>query len=168
MKKFSLLILLLALSAVLAACNTTIEEQRDKTLEEVEAVFNADPERANEEGQDLEFHIPYFSEVAEEADHNIVIEKSNETYVLFHHLNEEAGQDAIYTMTEASSEEWLVNETFEANDQFGYVLLRQIDEEEYELVTGVNHVKVTTVTDLQNIADNAEWMMETARSAQWK
>ncbi|AJD91820.1 hypothetical protein JMA_25030 [Jeotgalibacillus malaysiensis] len=167
MKKHLFILFIIFTSAVLAACNTTIEQEREKSLEEVEEIFLDEAERPNTELDDLEVHLPYNAEIAETSDHNAVIEKSNETFVLFHHLNEEAGNDVIYTMTEAAEEEWLVNETFEEKDRFGYVLLRQVDEESYELTTGMDYTKMTTITNLEDISSNAKWMMETVRSIQW-
>ncbi|TFD98281.1 hypothetical protein [Jeotgalibacillus salarius] len=167
MKKQLFILFIILTTAVLAACNTTIEQERENTLNDVEDIFLEEAERPNTELDDLEVHIPYTAEVAETSEHNAVIEKSNETFVLFHHLNEEAGNDVIYTMTEAVEEEWLVNETFEEKDRFGYVLLRQVDEENYELTTGMNYTKMTTITKLNDISSNAKWMMETVRSADW-
>lgn len=169
MKKASLLVAFLVMSTVLFACSATIEEEKEKTLEDVEQIFNEGPKKTNEDIDELSFRLPFRASIVEESDHNVVIERSNETFVLFHHRNEEAGNDVIYSMTTNSNDQiWMVNETFEDDGRFGYVLLRELEDEKYEIVTGIDHVKMTTVSELEDVSSNAKWMMETVRSAEWK
>ncbi|TDL34277.1 hypothetical protein E2R51_00740 [Jeotgalibacillus sp. S-D1] len=168
MKKASLLAAFLILSAFLFACSASIEDEKKKTLEDVEHIFNEEAKKTNEETDEISFRLPFTASVAEESEHNVIIERSNNTFVLFHHRNDEAGNDVIYNMTTGSTEEpWLVNETFEEEGRFGYVLLRQVDEEQVEIVTGINDVKMTTVSEVKDVSSNAKWMMETVRSAKW-
>ena len=169
MKNAILLVAFLAMTTMLFACSATIEGEKEKTLEDVEQIFNKEPKKTNEDIDELSFRLPFTASIVEESDHNVVIERSNETFVLFHHLNEEAGNDVVYSMTTNSNEDdWMINETFEEDGQFGYVLLRELGEEKYELVTGIDHVKMTTISELGDVSKNAKWMMETVRSAQWK
>ncbi|PPA71677.1 hypothetical protein [Jeotgalibacillus proteolyticus] len=169
MQKAMHLAVLIMLSAILAACSASIEKEREKTVEEVKEIFEDQPKKTNEEIDELELRLPFRASVAEESEHNAVIDRGNDTFVLFYHRNEEAGNDVIYHMTTNSTEEeWLVNETFEEEGRFGYVLVRQVDEETYELVTGIDHVKMTTISSVGDLSKNAEWMMETVRSAKWK
>ncbi|KIL43891.1 hypothetical protein [Jeotgalibacillus soli] len=169
MKKASLFPVFLLLCTFLFACSTTIEDEKEKTLEEVEQLFTDEPKRTNEDTEALSLRLPFGVSMVEESDHNIILEKSNATFVLFHHFNEQAGNDVIYTMTVNHVDDpWLINETFEEDDRFGYVLVRQMDEEHYELVTGINHAKITTISDLDSLSSNAKWMMETVSSVKWE
>lgn len=168
MKKASLLAAFLVLSTLLFACSASIEEEKKRTMDDVEHIFNEEPKKTNEEIDDISFRLPFTASVAEESEHNVIIERGNNTFVLFHHRNDEAGNDVIYNMTTGSTEEpWLVNETFEEEGRFGFVLLRQVDEEQVEIVTGINDVKMTTVSEVKDVSSNAKWMMETVRSAKW-
>ncbi|MGD7044275.1 hypothetical protein [Jeotgalibacillus proteolyticus] len=162
------LFIIAGLSAVLGACSPSIEEEKEKTVDEVKEIFEDQPKKTNEEIDELSFRLPFNTSIEEEDHHNLVLEKGNETFVLFHHLNREAGNESVYQMTTASEESWLVNETFTEGGRFGYVLVRQTEEENYELVTGADHVKLTTISSLSDLSDNAKWMMETVRSAEWK
>ncbi|MEW9500719.1 hypothetical protein [Jeotgalibacillus marinus] len=168
MKKEYLLVVLLVMTTVLVACSATIEEEKEKTLEDVEQIFEEEPNRPNEHIEELSFRLPFRTSIVEESDNNVIIEKSNDTFVLFYHQNEEAGNDVVYTMTTKDTENpWMVNETFEDGDSIGYVLMRQENEEEYELVTGIDDVKLTTISSLEDLSKNASWMMETVKSVEW-
>ncbi|KIL46371.1 hypothetical protein [Jeotgalibacillus campisalis] len=168
MKKALLLTAILSLSAVIVACSPSIEEEKKKTIDEVKEIFQDQPKNTNEEIDELSFRLPFNTSIEEEDQHNIVLEKGNDPFVLFHHRNTEAGNESVYHMTTATEESWLVNETFTEDGRFGYVLVRQVEEEKYELVTGADYVKLTTVSSLGDLSKKAKWMMETARSVEWQ
>ena len=77
-----------------------------------------------------------------------------------------AGDSTLfYDLQKADPErKWVVDETFEQNGRFGFVTVRQVAENLFEVVASAGGAKLTTISEKKKIDSNMEWMMKTVRS----
>lgn len=157
---------IIAATLLLAGCLATPEERVANGMAEVKTAFEQEPEKPNEQTDRLEFYLPGGYTVEKPSDeHNIIITKGSNSFVLFVNPNESADSRLFYDLQKANPEQkWVADETFEENGRFGFATVRTIAEDRYELVTSAGGVKMTTISEESKIDDNMEWMMKTVRS----
>ncbi|MDN7240200.1 hypothetical protein QWY14_00290 [Planococcus sp. N028] len=158
--------LVLVAAVILAGCMATPEERVAEGLTNAREAFEQEPMKTNEKADDRELYLPGGYTIEEPSDeNNIIITKGSDSFVLFINPNEASDSKFFYELQKANpDQEWLIDETFEKNGRFGFTTVRQIAEDRYEIVTSVGGVKMTTISEESNIADNMDWMMKTVRS----
>ena len=67
-------------------------------------------------------------------------------------------------MTSDKNLKVLEEKTFEQNGRFGFAAIIENSEEKYELITSIGGIKLTTISEQQDIAKNLEKMMLIVRS----
>ncbi|WP_235714623.1 hypothetical protein [Neobacillus dielmonensis] len=58
-------------------------------------------------------------------------------------------------------------EKFKSAEQFGFLAIKQVEEDLNEVTVGVGGAKITTQVETNSMAQEAETMMEIARSVQY-
>lgn len=163
MKLFGSKILLMIIAIIgLTACSASFEEVLEETNTAVESVFNNEADKTNNRNDDIEYHVPFGVEKKEEEPNNILLKNGSRTYILFYNQHEDSGSKVVYESTLNQQPEWDANETFEKDGEFGYLLVKKLDEDNYHIVTGVGGVKLTT--ESQNLKSDAVTMMQIANS----
>ena len=165
MKKRRWLALIFAV-VLLGACGATLEEQRDEIVAAVQEEFAAEPDEANHENDDLAYHVPFGIEKEEESPNNILLKNGARTYILFYNQHEEQNSEVVYQTTLKQHEEWDLEQTFEEDGKFGFLLAKELEDGLYQVVSGVGGIKVTTET--KNIKTDAAYMMNIANSGTFK
>lgn len=159
------MIILLASSGFLAACGATMEERVQEGIDDTRAAFEAEPENANETADRTEFYLPGEYTVEDPSDeNNIIVTEGGDSFVLFVNPNEAPDSQLFYELQQPLAEEWIANETFQENERFGFVTVREVAEDRFEIVASAGGVKMTTLSEESDVADNMEWMMKTVRS----
>jgi hypothetical protein len=151
---------------MLAGCMATPEEQAADGLADARKVFEQEPMKTNKTAAGRELYLPGGYTVEEPSDEqNIIITKGSDSFVLFINPNEPSDSKFFYDLQKANPEQqWLIDETFEQNGRFGFTTVRAITEDRYEIVESAGGVKMTTISEESNIAENMDWMMKTVRS----
>lgn len=161
-----ILVLLLAAAVGLSGCVASAEEQVANGVALAGKAFEAEPRKTNEASEDTEFYLPGGYTVEEPSDeYNIIITKGSESFVLFVNRNEAGDSTLFYDLQKADPEKkWIVDETFEQNGRFGFVTVRRIAEDRFEVVASAGGAKLTTISEGKKIDRNLGWMMEAVRS----
>ena len=159
-------LLIASLAVILIAGCSSLEEQTVDGLEKAKIAFQSDAEKPNEKVDDISIFIPRGFSIEEESDEtNIILSKGNNSFILFLNPNELPSSQLYYDlMTTNSNLNVLEEKTFEQNGRFGFAAIIQNSEEKYELLTSIGGIKLTTISDQQDIANNLEKMMLIIRS----
>ena len=165
MKNKSWLALIFAV-VLLGACGASLEEQSDEIIAAVQEEFSAEPDKANHENEDLAYHVPFGIEKEEESPNNILLKNGARTYILFYNQHEEKNSDVVYQTTLKQHENWDINHTFDEDGKLGFLLVKELEEDRYYVVSGVGGIKVTTET--KNVKTDAAYMMNIANSGKFK
>ena len=164
--KSSIIFFILVL--ILAGCNTTIDKEKEETASVVEDGLSSN-ETAGEKAGNISFYLPFGAEIEKESPYNIIISKSSDTFILFTNPQEDKDSELLYKMAINDKENLVKHGTFKEDDRLGYYVIKELpDTEEYELIVGVGGTKVTTQSELEDLADNAEMMMKMATSVKHK
>ncbi|MCM3587916.1 hypothetical protein M3182_19510 [Mesobacillus maritimus] len=152
----------------LGACSASFEEVVVETTEAVETELVQETKEVNESNKDIEYRLPFGVEKQEETENNIILKNGSRTYILFYNQYEDRNSKVVYESTLEQNEEWDVKEVFEKDGEFGYLLVKILDEDKevYQIVAGVGGVKLTTESN--SLKSDAVTMMEIANSVQVK
>lgn len=158
--------MLLLLAGVLAACTATPEEQIVKGVANAQDAFEAEPENANETVGSTNLYVPNGYEIEEPSDgFTGLITRGNDSFTLLINPNEGVASTFFYDLQKVDAEQlWVADEVFQHNGRFGFSTVKEIAEDQLELVVSTGGVKLTTVTKENEIPQNMDWMMKTVRS----
>lgn len=160
------LVLVLLLSVILAGCMATPEEQIAQGVANAHEAFEKEPEETNEKVGQIDLYVPKGYAIEEPSDdYNSMITKGNDSFILFINPNEKSASTFFYDLQKADPEQiWIADETFRQNGRFGFVTVKEIAEDQLELVVSAGGAKMTTMTGKKDIPQKMSWMMETVRS----
>lgn len=151
---------------LMGACSSSFPEQLADAKGEVKNTFESKPEKTNNSSKDIEYYLPAGVKVEEETPNNVLLKDGDKTFILFYNQHEKADSKVVYESTMKQQKEWDSNETFVQDGKFGYMLVKKMKEEHYQLIVGIGGVKLTTETD--DIKEDAEALMVIANSVNVK
>ena len=159
-------LLIASLAVILLAGCSSFEEQTSDGLENAKIAFQGDAEKPNEKVNDINIFIPNGFSIEEESNEtNIILSKGKDSYILFINPNELPSSQLYYDlMTSDSNLKVIEEKTFEQNGRFGFAAIIENSEEKYELITSIGGIKLTTISEQQDVANNLEKMMLIVRS----
>lgn len=159
-------ILFASLAVTLLVGCSSVEEQVDDGIENARIVFQGDAEKPNEKINNFKLFLPSGFSFEEESDEsNIILSKGKESFILFLNSNELQGSRLYYDLMMADTNLNIIEEnTFEQNGRFGFVAVIENSGDQYELITSIGGIKLTTISKERNIADNLNKMMMIVRS----
>ncbi|MGE7918612.1 hypothetical protein ACQKM9_06605 [Viridibacillus sp. NPDC093762] len=160
------MLLIISVLASLAGCGQTIEEQMDQGMENAKSVFNAKPEKSTEQANKINFYLPSeFTIETSSDDTNIILSKDENAFVLFINPNESNDSERFYKALKADKKANIVKEqTFKKKNRFGFVSVLKKEDTQYEIIVSSGGVKLTTITNGENIDELIEQMMQIVRS----
>ncbi|MBK3496057.1 hypothetical protein JFL43_14540 [Viridibacillus sp. YIM B01967] len=167
MSRYIILMLLgVSVLASLVGCGQTVDEKMDQGIANAESIFKANPEKSTEQVNKIKFYLPSGYEIeASSDDTNIILSKNNNAFVLFNNPNESADSDRFYKSLKADKEANIVKEhSFKQKNRFGFVSVLKSDDKQYEIIVSNGGVKMTTVTNGDDIDELIEQMMQIVRS----
>ncbi|MGG3914965.1 hypothetical protein [Rossellomorea vietnamensis] len=157
-------IIFFILLLMLAGCNTSIDQEKEETASVVEGALDSH-EKAGEDAGNISFYLPFGAKIEKESPYNIIISKSSDTFILFTNPQEDKDSELLYKMAINDKDSLVKHGTFKEDNRLGYYVIKELpDTEEYELTVGVGGTKVTTQSEMKDLADNAEMMMKIAAS----
>lgn len=166
-KRWQLLLAPVAALLLLTACSSPEEQAADGVRAAVEHIEN-EPESPNEKLGDQSIFLPSgFSVEAGSEAPNFLLQKGNDTYVLFVNENEPATSRLYYDLLVTDPAKTIIEEqTNELSDQFAFAAVVEHSEEQYELIVSRGGVKLSTVTDDSRIDQKLHDMMTIVHSYQ--
>ncbi len=157
-------VLLCAVVIFTTACSTTISEQSDKAIQSAEMIFKGIKEETNSKSGDIQFYLPADYEILDEQDYSIVIGDKDKQIIIFLNPLEDQTSSILIEEIKKNKEQYLAVETFEKKGMIGLITIKEIEEESYELSIAVGKVKVTTLSNLDDLSKDAEELMLIATS----
>ncbi|MGM0843887.1 MAG: hypothetical protein ACQEUT_02835 [Bacillota bacterium] len=163
--KFSVILILI----LTAGCsNATLEETQEEAVESVKETFESPVKETQEETENFHFHLPSGSTIKEKNANNVIIENGNHTYILFYNQNVPTDSEQLYELSVQDGTDIVKQETFSDDERFGYFLIREVEEEQFELTTGIGGIKMTTQSVKDDLVTDSEFMMEVVSSVKNK
>ncbi|WP_152983723.1 hypothetical protein [Peribacillus muralis] len=162
-KKYFLMFLLL--SGLIVGCSS-IERQTEKAVKAAEVAFRDDDKQPNVEVGLIHVYLPRGFKVEEEDDNNVIIKQADKAYLLFVNPNEKEDSSVLFLAIKKQAGQYLVLHSFQNDDKFGFVSIKESMKEKYELAVGIGGVKLTTETDKDRLKNDAKQMMEVVSSIQ--
>lgn len=158
--------IILIASLLLGGCSASFEEEQKAASEAVQAEVDSGQDEANNSNKDIKYHLPFGVEKEKETPNNILLKNGSKTYILFYNPHENAESKVVYKATLKQQPDWDVQQTYKKEDKFGYLLIKRLEDDVYQVVTGIGGVKVTTET--KSLKSDAALMMNIANSVKVK
>ncbi|KAB8138328.1 hypothetical protein F9U64_05410 [Gracilibacillus oryzae] len=161
-----LVVILLLLAAFIGISVWSIvptEQVLEEAVDIAEEQFQQEKQSANHNVTNFSLYLPEGFEVEEEKSNNLVITRENQTYILFYNSFEDETSNLNYQAVQESGNQ-LKLESFEDNNRFSYISIIEEDSHSVQLQIGVGGVKVTTISQMDQLVYDAEQMMKMANS----
>ncbi|MEH7387264.1 hypothetical protein V7147_17885 [Bacillus sp. JJ1521] len=165
MKRGKVLFLsLLLIVGLLSGC-ASVEDESKETVTSVGTVFNAQPEKTNSENGEVSFYLPSTMKIEKKDENNMILQKGDQTFILFVNPNEERTSDVEYKAIDAK--EFAVDQTYTDKERYGYVKAFEIKDKQYLVTVGIGGIKMTTEVKLSEMSESASEMMKIVSSVQY-
>ncbi|MDN4493716.1 hypothetical protein [Ureibacillus aquaedulcis] len=155
-----------ALLFTLTGCGKTVEEQIDTGVASAQTVFEENPQQPNKTIGKIELYVPSGYDVKESEDlNNLIITQGEESYILFVNYQEKEDSNLQYELLKNDSSKKIIKEeTVEFDGAFGFSAVLDYDEEQFELIVSSGGVKMSTISEDENIDQKLVDMMTIVRS----
>lgn len=150
------------------ACSANIEEEKVTAIDSAKQAFMNQPKKTNEKSSSTKFYLPSGYKIEKEEEHNIILHKGDNPVIIFINPNEGSNSQSLSKRIEKKKDDYLAYEIFHQDNRVGFVAIKEISDDEYEITTGVGGVKVTAQTKVKDLAKYAEDMMDIASSIKQK
>ena len=159
-------LIIASLTVILLVGCSSVKEQAADGMEHAKEIFQGEAEKPNEDIGKLKVFLPSGFEVEDDTDkNNILLSKGKESYILFINPNELPSSQLYYDLMIADTNLDIVEKnTFEQNGRFGFAAIIESGNENYELITSIGGIKLSTISKQQNIDSNLKKMMTIVRS----
>lgn len=137
-------------------------DEYERARNAAEEAFMSEPYNSDNDIQGYSIYLPQGFVLNSESENNIELVKGAQQYLVF--INDKEGPKSTVTydtLTEREGAE--LDATFETEEQFGYIVANEIDNEVI-LVVGIGGTKVTTKTDKSSLESDAIDMMNIVKS----
>ncbi|WP_078432304.1 hypothetical protein [Metabacillus halosaccharovorans] len=151
---------------ILTGCMPSSEEIKKETIESGEQAFLSKKQKSNETSNLFSYYLPEDFQVKEMKKANVLLEKGNQSFILFVNQNEDESSKVSYETLAEQYKEPFISETFERDNEFGYIFVVKIDKNLYEVTVGLGGTKLTTESEAHNLHDDVQVMMEIVKSVQ--
>lgn len=159
--------LMLAVAFILCGCSASFETEQKEAQMAVEEVFKEKQKEVNKSNEFIEYYLPFGFEIEEETPNNILLKNGSKDYLLFYNQQEKANSEVVYQAT-VQQKKYDINETFQNDDRFGFLLIKKLSEDLNEVTVGFGGVKLTSEVETSNLKSEATSMMTIANSVKNK
>ena len=153
---------------VLSACSVSESDaiaQSNKIAEET--FIGVETNDADQKTNSFSYYLPSGFKVESESENNLLISKGKQTFILFVNPLEASDSKVVYESTVANNESKVLEKTFEDKGRFGFLYVRSLEKDLYEVSVGVGGVKMTTHTDTKNMVESVQSMMQVVESVKY-
>ncbi|WP_088103861.1 hypothetical protein [Halalkalibacter urbisdiaboli] len=163
LKKIQHFAMLIMICLTATACSVSQEETLD-TVKQYFADYQVLSTSVNTEITDASFYLPSGFNIVEEVDYNVVLEKSGQTFVLFHNPLEGKMSDINLKRDREDKTNSLLFEEKQSSEAHSYLVVVPNKEEHLLVIVGVGGAKLSTITSYENLQNDVETMLEIVHS----
>lgn len=163
MRKFAYVLSAIVLF-ILTGCMQSSEEIKNNSIVKTEEAFSKKQQNTNEKTEEFSYYLPENFQVKETKKFNVLLEKGNQNFILFVNQNEERNSKVSYETLMEQYKDPFISETFEKDNQFGYLFVVEIDKRLYEVTVGIGGTKLTTESKANDLEEDSQVMMEIVKS----
>ncbi|MDZ5472562.1 hypothetical protein SM124_12450 [Bacillus sp. 31A1R] len=167
MRVFKLTLFYIVALLIVSGCQASFDKEQSETKIAVEEAFKSNPKETNNKNNDIEFYLPFGYEIEDETPNNMIMKNGSKAYILFYNQQEQQNSKVVYTST-LKQKEFEVDETFEKDNRFGFMLIKKMENDLNELTVGIGGVKISAEVKTKNLASEAAAMMDIVRSVKVK
>ena len=165
MKFFNAILILILSILLLSACGkSNFKTESKETVGAVKEALNEKAKDPNKKSGDINFYLPFGYEIKDESANNIILKNGSKQYILFNNPQESKMSDVVYKSTVAQNKELAVNEQFKKSGQFGYLVIKKLDEDMNEMTIGIGGTKITALIKTSSMKNEAEVMTQMVKS----
>lgn len=165
MKFFNAILIVILSILLLSACGkSNFEAESKETIGAVKEALNEKAKKANKKSGDINFYLPFGYEIEDESANNIILKNGSKQYILFNNPQENKVSDVVYKSTVAQIKDIYINEQFKKSDQFGYLIIKKLDEDMNEMTIGIGGTKITTLIKTSSMENEAAVMTQMVKS----
>ncbi|MEH7181301.1 hypothetical protein [Neobacillus vireti] len=152
---------------LLSACGkSNFKAESKETIKVVKEALNEKDKKTNKNSGDIDFYLPFGYEIEDESPNNILLKNGSKKYILFNNPQENKASDVVYKSTVAQNKDIEINEKFKENDQFGYLIINQLEEDMNEMTIGIGGTKITTLIKTSSLKNEAAAMTQIVKSVE--
>ncbi|MCT8137325.1 hypothetical protein H1D32_05940 [Anaerobacillus sp. CMMVII] len=156
--------ILLAVILITGCGGITKEQAIESAKEAFETGVVAEPQAPNEQTDMFSYYLPSTLSLEEVSENNLILSKGNQLYLVFSNPAETKTSQVNYEQDKVLEENTLLLETLEVDGAFSYIIVSPFEEDEYKVIVGIGGEKGTTITDLENLKDSVDTMLEIIKS----
>lgn len=154
------------LTILLVGCSS-IEEDVSEGVEIIHSTLQSEPKEANKHLENMDLYYPFYFEVVEEVDNNVLLTDGSQQFILFYN-NQEDSKSRLNYDTAVVQKDYMYKEEIETEDSFTYIIIDQVDEKLIEVTIGIGGNKITSQMKPSYLLDNAKIMTNIIRSVTLK
>jgi len=155
--------LLVMMAAILLVGCSSQEEELNEGVSAIHSAFETEGKEVNQTLDEIDVYLPFYFEVVEEIDNNVILSNGSEQFILFYNDQEDRLSKQNYEIA-LEQHEYIYNEVMETDTEFRYILISQVDEKTVEVTIGIGGKKITSQMKPKQIIDNAKAMTNIVRS----
>jgi hypothetical protein len=165
MKFFKAILIIFVSILLLSACGkSSFKTESKETLGVVKEALNEKVKKPNKKSGDINFYLPFGYEIVDESANNIILKNGSKQYILFNNPQENKVSNVVYKSTIAQNKDLDINEQFKKSDQFGYLIIKKLDEDMNEMTIGIGGTKITTLIKTSSMKNEAKVMTQMVKS----
>lgn len=162
---FYLLSLLIPL-LLLTGCSVSEEDVQQRAKESFETKMEQEETKpATFEDENIQMYVPSFAKVERLDEYNLLLERDEQIFLLFVHDKYLVSNEEDLLKQLMIDEEPFILEMKTDNEELGYLVVVQSEDEEYIIIVGYDKYKITTMGSLDDVNDLVDVMLEIVRSA---
>lgn len=127
-------------------------------------MFDEKGKKPNKKSGNIRVYLPFGFEIQDETANNIILKNGSKTYILFVNPQEESSSEVVYQATVDQYKNLDTNEKFTKGDKFGFLTIKQLEDDMNELTVGIGGTKITTQTKTTSLNEEAKAMMQIVNS----
>ncbi|MFB3165600.1 hypothetical protein P5G62_000405 [Neobacillus sp. 179-C4.2 HS] len=165
MKFFNAILIVILSILLLSACGkSSFKAESKETIEAVKEALNEKAKKTNNKSGDINFYLPFGYEIEDESPNNIILKNGSKQYILFNNPQENKMSNVVYKSTVAQNKDLDINEQFKKSDQFGYLIIKKLDDDMNEMTIGIGGTKITTLIKTSSMKNEAAVMTQMVKS----
>jgi hypothetical protein len=165
LKFFNAILIIILSIIILSACGkSNFKAESKETIDVVKEALNEKAKKTNNKSGDINFYLPFGYEIEDESPNNILLKNGSKQYILFNNPQENKVSDVVYKSTVAQNKDLEINEQFKKSNQFGYVIIKKLEEDMNEMTIGIGGTKITTLIKTSSLKNEAAVMTQIVKS----
>ncbi|WP_223595689.1 hypothetical protein [Neobacillus bataviensis] len=129
--------------------------------------FQEAAKQPNEKSRKIHFYLPEGYKIKDEKPNNIILKNGSKTYILFVNPQEDSLSKVVYNGTVKQYKQLNTNEKFTSGSKFGFLTIKELDDDQNELTVGIGGTKITTQTETSDLVEDGKAMMQIVNSVKF-